>query len=158
MFTNEVSNVSDRRVWFYPVGQYVEFQLRTCENALIRLAEVPKKEATNGYDIALGNVQSSIKKLSDLTQVAADTPYLLHCTALRKYWITWSQGAIKLGRGKLNTEHLLWFNDSSPPAISAISVITPAPSSGGGEWQILKETGTGFLLQNEFYTRYNKAP
>ena len=151
MFTDEIANVSDRRVWYYPVSSSFEFQLRTCENAQIRLAEIPKQETTNGYDISLSNTLSSIKKTSDTSiQVTKDTPKLLDCIVLRKFWITWSQG-VKVGTGKLNSEVLLELQDSASIQIAAISVTTPVPSYLGGEWQVRRDMGRCYHCLTKVY-------
>lgn len=153
MHTDEISDISERRNWFYPVGQYFEFQLRTCENAQIRLAEIPKREETNGYDINLMNSISSIVKISDSSiQVSKDTPLLLDCTVLRRFWITWSQG-VKVGRGRLNSDVLLDLQDATPVAIAAIAITTPAITAGGGEWQVKRDTGLCLPLKS--YLKYS---
>ena len=140
MFTDELSE-TDRKNWFYTVGKFFQFELRACDNARIRLAQVPRSEGTSGYDVVLGAV-STITKLKDDTQkVSIDSPQLLNCKAMKKFWITWSDG-VKVGTGKFNTGLILHLIDASPVVITAISLTTPTPSTGGGEWLIKKDNGS----------------
>ena len=144
VFTDELPETT-RRNWFYPVGQFIEFELRACDNARIRLAQIPKNEGTSGYDIVLG-AASSITKLNDDSQkVTVNTPQLLNCQAMRKFWITWSDG-VRVGTGKFNTGSFLSLTDAALVSITAVSITTPTPSSGGGEWLIKRENGMNICL------------
>lgn len=149
MRTDEISDVNQRRIWFYPTGQYFEFYLRTCENAHIRLAEVPKRDSTSGFEVVLSNGISSITQLNqENIAVSKQTSMLLDCAVQRKFWVSWSQG-VKVGRGKFNSDDvLLDLQGTVPVAITSVAVTTPAPSAGGGEWQVKKDTGALRLLSS----------
>ena len=127
--------------WFSPVGQYVEFRLRTCNasKAVIHLATVPRQTDTTGYDIMLTNTISTVVRRSTSNSVTANTPGLLDCVHLNKYWITWTlSGVVTVGKGKLGNNIFMELKDVNADLVTAASVST---TSGVGEWQIAEETG-----------------
>jgi hypothetical protein len=126
--------------WFYAVGKSFIFQLQTCLQAEIVLAVTPFSATTDGYSVKLGDV-SWITRLFNSEVASIDTPGLLDCYALRTFWITWYDGIVRLGHGKMNSNKLLEFPDTSHLAIAALSLQTSG-SPGGGQWQVTKSSGT----------------
>jgi len=138
--------------WFSPVSQYLEFRLRTCNasSAVIHLATVPRQTGTTGYDITLTNTVSTVVRRSTSNSVSANTPGLIDCVRLNKYWITWtSSGVVTVGKGKLGTNPFIELNDVTGDLVKAASVSTLV---GVGEWQIAEETGScAYLLFTVIY-------
>jgi len=108
--------------------------------AEVLLAQTPFKQDSEGFKLVLGEV-SSIHDFQGNTQLLrADTPGLLHCLALRKFWISWADLQLRFGKRRVNSNALLEYSSPSPLSVVALTVQTPAPSLGG-EWQFNKYMG-----------------
>jgi hypothetical protein len=125
---------------FYALGQSIEFKLQTCSNAEIVLAVTPYNQNTDGYKIKLGT-RSSITRLHDPNkEISVDSGNLLNCYVLRTYWITWFNGIITVGYGRLNSTLLMELKDTNVLSIVAVTLSTPE-SINGGEWQVSRNSG-----------------
>lgn len=128
---------SESNGWFYVIGSTFQFQLQTCSSAQITLATNPRENDTDGYRINIRSRSSITRIISDET-VSRDTPDLLSCTDARTFWLKWSDGIVRLGHGKLNTNQLIEFQDSSQLFIVAAELSTVDED---GVWRVAKSQG-----------------
>ena len=127
--------------WLSPVGQYIEFLLRTCNSlkATVHLVSAARQPDAPGYDISFSNSVSTIVRRKTGNAVSAETPGLLNCIQLSKLWVTWtSNGIVTVGKGRIGANVILELRDTSGDAIAAASVST---TGNVGEWQIASVSG-----------------
>ena len=127
--------------WFYPLGHSFEFSLQGCQSAKIQFAATPFKQDSEGFTIILGDVSKITNYQGDTELISVSTPNLLHCLALRKYWISWADG-LRVGTGKVNFNQILEHRDPNQINLVALSLQTSSTQSTELEWLINKRSGT----------------
>jgi hypothetical protein len=139
LYITETQEVSGSYAWFYVIGDTFQFQLQSCSYAGIILAATPLDSNTDGYRIEVGPT-SSITRISSGLSASAQTPDLVQCFVMRTMWLAWSNGNVRLGHGKLNTNQVVELSDPYIPAVVAAK-LSAARSPGGGKWHVAKSKG-----------------
>ena len=70
-------------------------------------------------------------------QESVSTPNLLNCTRSQKYWISWQNGLIRLGMGKLYTNLVIQWQDDDPIPITVVT-LGSANELGRAHWLLPK--------------------
>jgi len=111
--------------WFQPASNYLEFKVRSCNDAHILLTTSLFDE-TDGYEIVVGgygNTASDIRRGSHgeiLLQVY--TPDIMSCDEYLPFWIRWGDNAVEFGSGRLDDHIIMRLSDPQQPIIRAMSV------------------------------------
>ena len=81
---------------------YVEFQVMACREAHIALYNNSADLGLHNYEVVIGsqrNTQVQINLPFRGRKVASVFhPDLLHCFTMRKFWIDWKDGVLRVGR------------------------------------------------------------
>jgi hypothetical protein len=83
-----------------------------------------------------GNTRTVIRLPSGLTS-SAETPYILSCEHYRKFWISWENGEIRLGRGLPYDEVIV----TGDYVLSVSIVALSTDVSVTGDWRFSHEEG-----------------
>lgn len=123
---------------------YLLFRVRACSEARLLLAYDPFDLTSNTKEVIIGgwsNTKSEIygDMSSNETLVTEDTGSILNCDAFNDFWVQWSASGITVGKGSLNSQEFLRYDQSGLHNIHAVSVSTGAGSAG--EWQVSVQSG-----------------
>jgi len=139
---NQIYN--NRWLTFKSSKRSLNFEVRTCYHARLRLAQLPF--LTPMYEIVLGsdfNVKSKILHFNgeDTVIVAEeDSPGIVDCSESRKFGLSWSNGKITVSRGSLSGQVILdWLADTSSINLFAIGLATGPQSDG--DWKFSYNEG-----------------
>jgi len=121
-YQNIVYSVSDR------TG--LVFGVTACRDVHIALSEIPGILTHSTYELVIGvaGVSGAILRngINGQTLTETNTAYLLDCTEMRMFWLSWAAGTISLGKGTVVAQNrILFLKDASFKGINAISVMTP---------------------------------
>ena len=101
-------------MWVYPSGEHYQFEVTGCEGALLLLAEEPLAPEGHALEIIIGNnLDTSLTILEingskNTTIYNEEMRFLMNCHSAHHFWVTWYEGVIEFGKGKLQEgENLL---------------------------------------------------
>ena len=128
----------------------VVFEVLADKNAYIALCAVEGQIDYDAYEIQIGIENNQVTviypKLNDATnQVRASTPNVLDHLQFRAFWISWSYGVIRVGKGgNLHVNELLSYTDPAPHAVGAVGFA--AEASIDSHWVITKLIGKKAII------------
>ena len=114
------------------------FNVKACNDAHVALSSQLGITYLHTYEIVLGAYGNSMSLIRNATQgnpwVALDTPGIVNCTEMRKFWVGWGSGLIRVGRGgEVGMDQIMHWQDPNPYAVHGLGI-----SSGWGAiatWQ-----------------------
>lgn len=131
--------------WFYTRSTHIDFQLRACTSAKILLASTPFDANKDAYEIIIGdqsNTETVIKKnRNGNVQEKEPSANILSCVALRRFWVSWADGHVRVGRGRPFDDQIVDWQDGSPINVKAVSLTMYGNSDDSAEWVIPEEKG-----------------
>ncbi len=130
------------RIMLHTTNVYITFTVRTCEDAHIGLFELVGDDRF--YEIVIGgyaNSRSDIRKQPLSGVVAyAETPYICNCDEYLPFWVSWSQGSIRLGTGTLpGVADIMHYNDDNPYKVKVVALYSW--HNHPGRWMLPQKTG-----------------
>lgn len=114
------------------------FEVRACSGARIHLMENPDS-LSSSVVVVIGddfNTRTTIS-IPDGLSVGANTPNILSCEVFRKFWISWENRQIRVGRG-VPYEEIIVYHDFTH-VVTLVGLSTGLLASG--TWQFLHEEG-----------------
>ena len=79
------------------------FDVQACSDVYLALSHIPSNYRTLTYEIVIGasgNTKTAIRtKVNGTNVYETPTPNILNCNQAMSFWITWSKGRIKVGKG-----------------------------------------------------------
>ena len=123
---------------------FLIFHLRECKTVSIFLYASVLEPIRPEFEIQLGNI-SLVKLHGNIIISEQSTPDLLDCNSVKDFWLSWRQGNIRLGIGKLYENQVLSAVVDNSKVINAIS-FSASDIADSRELQFNKRSGTSILL------------
>lgn len=122
----------------------LSFRVKACHDAHVALASTLADTRQHAYEIVLGasgNQYTIIRNMTlDFPVMTVHTPGILDCTEMRKFWISWEGGLVRVGYGlRAGLQTIMEWQDTDPYAIHAYGISTGFGASG--VWQLIDYTG-----------------
>lgn len=116
------------QVWLRPTGQYVAFKAKTCRDVHVLLASDFLEQAA-AYEVVIGgynNQRVDIRRsMSGIILAQEMSPEICNCDEFLPFWVSWEDGIIEVGTGKVHQHVLVSFNVANiDPEVKAISLST----------------------------------
>ncbi|CAH1794507.1 unnamed protein product [Owenia fusiformis] len=136
----------------------INIQVKACNDAHIYLMATAGIDTELTYEIVLsgwGGTKSVIRDAKQGNIMAeADTTGYLDCDSLRNFWVSWTDGWIKVGKGFDGQNEFLGWQHINPRVISAVAF-----ASGYGaaaEWRFVEPQGrvTSIKTINDYYFKH----
>ena len=119
------------------------FKVKSDRDAKLTLLSVPSNLRAPLYEITIGaqsNTKCVLKLRMGLNDVYIDfdTPDVLSATELRPFWLSWSNGTLRFGRGDVFYQNSLFiYNDPQPAYRKHIHAIELGSGTGSvAEWEV----------------------
>ena len=135
-------------VWTTPIPneQTFTFSVTACKEAIVVLSQTPGDTLKSAYELTIGssdNTKSVLKKVVDEEfEIVAEVNSfdILDCSIATSFWITWSDGIIKVGRGdRFMYQFLIWEDpEENYPRIHAISLTN---ENNNALWRFQRDQG-----------------
>lgn len=128
----------DSRVHVLVNNRAFYFEVRACSLAHVVLMERPDSAAT-AIHVVIGdnnNRQTSIS-FPDGQTAEVDTPNILSCELYRKFWVSWENEQIRIGRGLPYDEVILARASTKPVTVVALST----DDAVTGDWRFMHDEG-----------------
>jgi len=143
--TSVVADSSNHWLNFKSSQKSLQFQVRSCENARLLLAE--QVYGTVVYRVIIGsagNTKSSFSRfdsVSGIYEIVAEesTPGVLDCMETKYFWISWKNGLLELAVGSSNGRRLIDWRDSNPLSVNALGLLSG--TNLGSSWTYSYESG-----------------
>jgi Farnesoic acid 0-methyl transferase len=124
--------------------KFFVFSVKACRSVHVILTRSPGVVDTFAYEVVIGasdNTVSAIRKLPPDEMVREyDTKDILSCETETIFWMTWSDGVIRVGGGNsIGSGELFNMNDDNPYSINALSLASR--DSQQASWQFTKDSG-----------------
>ena len=98
-----------RQSSFLPAQNHFEFSVMACRD--VHIALLVNDSVTYQFIIGYNSNQMSAIRVTHRDTVTADTPGILHCEYMRKFWTKWSaegkETTLEMGFGVVNTKRRL---------------------------------------------------
>lgn len=121
------------------IRQYnnVIFDVKACNDAHVILSE-QHSDVINSYEIVIGGWGNTKSVIRTCKQCQPRTSFIgnpLSCDSFKSFWISWENGAIRVGRGHIigHGEFMKW-TDPSSHLVNYVGISTWRGSST--EWKI----------------------
>lgn len=123
--------------------------MKAASDAKISLLRVPSNFMAPSYEIVVGAESNSKTILhtkaagGDLIAFQVNTPDILSSTELRQFWVKWSNGTIRFGKGGVvGLNELMNYVDPQPAFRRHVHSIAVASGLGAAEWELGQEFGS----------------
>ena len=122
----------------------VVFDVQACNDAHVALSSFSNLQNVMTYEVVLSgwsNQRSVIRaRKQGENLVVAQTPGLLSCNESRTFWVSWTSGIIKVGRGAfVGVDRFMEWIDPLPKPITTLSVASGYGSPG--TWKFRQQKG-----------------
>ncbi|CAH1790914.1 unnamed protein product, partial [Owenia fusiformis] len=124
----------------------VNFQVRTCGSVSIQLEAKGKNKSSTIYKIGIGHMRfgRKIRKGIEIYKpLEGKNPWaktygddFLNCSEFRSFWISWTDGNVKVGTGVNEKEGELVLKKMDVNASRVNAVIFDSVFGGSGEWRV----------------------
>ncbi|XP_056004596.1 C3 and PZP-like alpha-2-macroglobulin domain-containing protein 8 [Ostrea edulis] len=116
---------------------HVIFDVKACNDAHVILSE-QHSDVNNSYEIVIGGWGNTKSVIRTCKQCQPRTSFIgnpLSCDSFKSFWISWENGAIRVGRGHIigHGEFMKW-TDPSSHLVNYVGISTWPGSST--EWKI----------------------
>ena len=126
------------------------FSLKACKNARMMLLRSNEQGTRNVYEIVIGLDNNSRSYIHLWESEASrlhytNTPNVLSCNISQEFWLSWENGLIGFGGGRIQWQAtLMQYQDptSPPPTVNSLSLATG--SAVRGTWTIYRHAGIVF--------------
>jgi hypothetical protein len=107
----------------------------------------------HAYEIVIGGSENKVTSIRNLTLaypvVTVTTPDILDCNSFQKFWVTWKDGIIQVGRGLVpERQPIIVWQDPNPYTIRGIAISTGFGTSGSWEFSQIEGQSTVYQPQN----------
>ena len=111
----------------------VFFAVKACKNVFLALEERPNINNVNTYEIAIGiddNSRTAIRvKVKGPNKKGARTPSVLNCGSSVTFWVSWTGGNVRIGKGDVYGQNeLVSWQDPVPHAVNSLALSSSDPA------------------------------
>ena len=129
---------SHRQMWYTLIGhRSFSFKVRAPSDVKVALATVPNLPSVLAYEITIGadsNTMTTIAKKGGGSHFE-QTPDILEPDSGSEFWISWGDGAVRVGKGAtVNENQVIQMDDPEPYEVNAVSISTTYLVEG--DWEI----------------------
>lgn len=114
-----------------PLKEHFLFQVKACHHAHVTFSSdmqfFMNHELVIGYDY---NTHTILRDKNDENVVVEATPGILDCYRNREFWVTWSDGTFRFGKGHLFEQMVIDYQIPDYHPFTAVSLATSGDSLG----------------------------
>lgn len=137
--------------------EHTVFKVKAASDAKISLLRVPSNFHAPSYEIIVGaefNTRTILHSKSaggDQIVFQVNTPDILSSTELRSFWVSWTNGTVRFGRGDTpGQSELLSYVDPQPAFRRHVHSLAVASGLGIAEWELGQEFGNRKYIRPNF--------
>jgi len=128
---------------------YLEFRVQACSSATVALYR--EYHSYLIYEIGIGREGNSILTIYDakagIERKRIAYPDLLSCWVERPFWVSWKDGAVRLGQGLYPHSQLLEWVDEAPQPVNSMTLFNwPDTYYSDGIWEFSSKQGNSVLI------------
>ena len=155
---NTPANYEYEKVMLAPRSTFFVFDVQTCSDAHIALAEnIHDVSKDHVYEIVLGgwsNTKSVIRKeMQGIAMKEKQTPNIVACNATNRFYVSWADGEIKVGKDDPAVPPILEWKDVDPQPVNA--VFLSSWSGYVGHWRYDREETLLTTFETHGMLEYN---
>jgi hypothetical protein len=137
--------------------QNTTFRVKADSDAKFRLLSAPGNVRAPSYEVEIGSAGNTktalhIRSVGGEIVVEHDTPGILSANEWRPFWVSWTSGTVKFGKGDIVGENIVInVQDPQPHYRNHIQSIAVATGSNTrAEWEFGEAYDTGELILNSY--------
>ena len=142
---------SFRTTWITVTDRdYIVFAVKTCQEAIIALSDIPGITTYHSYIINIGHDNNTASSIRDADTGAVldtvSTPGILDCKEGHTFWVGWGEGFLAAGSGgRVGSGRFLQYYNVDVYPVNSLAFSTGTMSDGEWEFHAVKGMYVGVL-------------